>query len=63
MKNTALLRRMHISIGVIGLVFFACADLLQGHKLDFGLRQLAGLTISAILLVDGNAFQRSINAT
>ena len=34
---------MHIAIGIIGLIFFATADLLQGHKLDFGLRQLAGL--------------------
>ena len=55
MKNTTLLRKMHISIGVIGLVFFACADLLQGHRLSFGLRQFAGLTISAIIIVAGIA--------
>ena len=53
MKKPALLRKMHISIGIIGLIFFACADLLQGHKLSFGLSQLAGLTISAIIIVAG----------
>jgi hypothetical protein len=55
MKNTTLLRKMHIAIGIIGLIFFACADLLQGHKLSFGLRQLAGLTVSAIIIVAGIA--------
>ena len=55
MKKTTLLRKMHISIGVIGLFFFATADLLQGHKFDFGLSQLAGLTVSAIIVVAGIA--------
>jgi hypothetical protein len=55
MKNTTLLRKLHISIGIIGLIFFACADLLQGRKLSFGLSQFAGLTISAVIIVAGIA--------
>ena len=53
MKKTTLLRKMQIAIGVIGLIFFATADLLQGHQLSVGLRQLAGLTVSAIIILAG----------
>lgn len=55
MKKTTLLRKMHISIGIIGLIFFACIDLLKGHTLSFGLSQLAGLAISAVIIVAGIA--------
>jgi VanZ family protein len=50
---TTRLRKMQIAIGVIGLIFFATADLLQGHQLSVGLRQLAGLTVSAIIILAG----------
>ena len=53
MKKTTPLRKIQITIGVIGLIFFATADLLQGHKMSVGLRQLAGLTISAIIILAG----------
>ena len=65
MKKTTLLRKMHITIGIIGLIFFATADLLQGHKLSFGLRQLAGMvdlltnTLGALVGATLNAWENS----
>jgi hypothetical protein len=42
---------LHLAIGCVGLLFFLGYDLLQGQSIEFGLKQFAGLTISAIILL------------
>lgn len=55
MQRRNLLRTIHLAAGISGLIFFACFDLLKGQAVHIGLMQVAGLSISAIVILAGIA--------
>jgi len=55
MQRRTVLRTIHLATGISGLIFFAAFDLLKGQAVDIGLMQVAGLCISAIIILAGIA--------
>jgi len=55
MQRRTVLRTLHLAAGISGLIFFAGFDLLKGQAVDIGLMQVAGLSISAIIILAGIA--------